>query len=160
MFGSGFIPTYFDGTYDVFRSVKYAIMNTEPESKDTTLGWLASLGMNILGDKIALNVSLDGPFKAAPANGGINDYPHLRGVFTVADGFLAGFSVDALYEKYYLGADGDFWGDLIDPKDAVIGAKVNYKTGPAVLSLLYNLRFDPATGDYIITSSLMTSIRF
>jgi hypothetical protein len=68
--------------------------------------------------------------------------------------------VDALYEKYFLGADGDFWGDLVSPENAVIGAKVSYQTGPAILSLLYNLRYDPATDDFIVTSSLMTTIRF
>lgn len=157
---SGFMPTYFNATYDIFRSAKYAVMKEEPEDKDTTLGWLASLGLSLLGDKIVFNASFDGPFKAAPDNGGIDEYPHFRGMFTVADGFLAGFSIDAIYEKYYLGADEGFWQDLVNPEFAVIGAQLNYTTGPAVLSLLYNLRYDPATGDYIVTSSLMTTIRF
>ena len=158
--GSGFMPTYFNATYDVFRSSKYAIMKAEPENRDVEFGWLASLGLSLLGDKVFINVSADGPFKAAPDNGSINDYPHVRGVFTVADGFLAGFSVDASYEKYMLGADEGFWKDLVGPENAVIGARISYTTGPAMLSLMYNLRYDPATGGYIVTSSLMTTIRF
>jgi len=160
LLGAGFMPTYFDGSYDLFRSMKFASINSTPESSDVTFGWLAKLGFSLLNNLVVFSVSADGPFSAPPdVNPGINDYPHIRGVFTLGEGLLAGFSVDALYEKYMLGADGDFWGDLISPENAVIGAKVNYRTGPAMLSLLYNLRYDPSNG-FIITSSLMSSIRF
>jgi hypothetical protein len=164
--GPGFIPTYFDAAYDLFRHLKYQAVSADPTGS-VFAGWMASLGTTLLDNKIVFNVSMDGPFSAAPATGAtIGDFPHLRGVFTVADGILAGFSFDALYEKFYLGADqsyggtGNFLKDLISPEKAIIGAKINYKTGPAILSLLYNLRFDPATGDFIVTSSLMSSIRF
>jgi hypothetical protein len=165
LLGPDFIPTYFDGSYDLFRHRKYEAL--QQDSGSAYAGWLANLGLSLLSDAIVFQASLDGPFAAAPASGGtITDYPHLRGVFTVAEGFLAGFSFDALYEKYYLGAPsalggtGNIWKDLVSPENAVIGAKINYRTGPAVLSLLYNLRYDPATGSYVVTSSLMTSIQF
>lgn len=167
LLGPDFIPTYFDGSYDLFRHLKYQAIQQEPSGSVFT-GWLASLGLSLLSDAIVFQASLDGPFRAAPTNtteATINDYPHLRSVFTLADSFLGGFSFDALYEKYYLGAPspigtGNFWKDLVSPENSVIGAKINYRTGPAVLSLLYNLRYDPATGDYIVTSSLMSSIQF
>ncbi len=164
--GPDFMPAYFDGAYDLFRHLKFKAMADQAEG-DVFAGWLASLGTSLLDDQIVFNISLDGPFKAAPEAGTISDYPHLRGSFVVADSFLAGFSGEALYEKYYLGAPeaiaggtGNFFKDLISPANAVIGAKINYTTGPATLSLLYNLRFDPETGDYLVTSSLMSSIRF
>lgn len=165
LLGPDFIPTYFDGSYDLFRHLKYQALQQEA-SGSVYAGWLANLGFSLLSDAIVFQATLDGPFKAAPdTNPRITDYPHLRGVFTLAEGFLAGFSFDALYEKYYLGAPspigtGNFWKDLVSPENAVIGAKINYRTGPAVLSLLYNLRYDPATGNYIVTSSLMSSIQF
>lgn len=167
LLGPGFVPVYFDGGYDLFRAAKYAALKTEPAG-DPFAGWLASLGTSLMNDAIVLNVALDGPFKAAPAAGTIADYPHLRAAFVVADGFLMGFSFDALYEKFYLGAPasvakgtGDFWRDLVSAENAAIGAKINYKTGPAVISLLYNLRYDPtAPKGFVVTSSLMSSIRF
>lgn len=157
--GPGFIPTYFDSSYDLFRSAKYALISQEPTG-DVFAGWYASLGTSLMDDKIVFNAALDGPFSAAAGSTDISDYPHLRGVFTVADGFLAGFSFDALYEKYYIGRDGSFFEDLISPENAVIGAQINYKTGPAVLSLIYNLRYDPADDSYIVSSSLLSSIQF
>jgi len=159
LLGSGFIPTYFDGSYDLFRSLKYASITTTPSSSDPSFGWLARLGFSLINNLVIFSVTADGSFKAPPANGGINDYPHIRGVFTLGEGLLAGFSIDALYEKYFLGSTGDFWGDLVSAQNAVIGAKVNYRTGPAMLSLLYNLYYDPTSG-FIVTSSLMSSIRF
>ncbi|HCM27999.1 MAG: hypothetical protein A2Z99_05165 [Treponema sp. GWB1_62_6] len=163
----GFIPTYFDGSYDIFRHAKYAVVSEAPEGS-AYAGWLASIGTSLMADVIIFNVTLSGPF-GAEDSGKITDYPQLRGIFTIGEGLLGGFSLDAFYEKYYLGADtdqvplgtGDFFTDLIDPNNAVIGAKINYATGPAVLSLLYNLRYDPsATNNFIVTSSLMSSIRF
>jgi hypothetical protein len=158
--GPDFVPTYFDSSYDLFRAAKYdAIKSTA--SGDVFAGWFASAGTTLLDDKIIFNVAIDGPFQAIPETlGTISEYPHLRGVFTVGEGILSSFSFDALYEKYYLGADKGFFQDLLSPENAVISAKVNYKTGPAVLSLIYNLRYDPATSDYIVTSSLMSSISF
>jgi len=167
LLGPDFIPTYFDGAYDLFRIQKYEAV-AENASGDAYAGWLASLGFSILADAVAFRLTMDGPFKAEPANpvtAAITDYPHLRGTFTLAEGLLAGFSFDGFYEKYYLGADdpvgtGNFWEDLVNPENAAIGAQFNYKTGPAVISLLYNLRYDPAAEDYIVSSSLMSSVRF
>ncbi len=167
LLGPDFIPTYFDGAYDLFRIQKYEAV-AEDASGDAYAGWLASLGFSVLADAVAFQLSLDGPFKAKPADpvtAAITDYPHLRGTFTLAEGLLAGFSFNGIYEKYFLGADdpvgtGSFWEDLVSPENAAIGAQFNYKTGPAVISLLYNLRYDPATEDYIVSSSLMSSVRF
>jgi hypothetical protein len=163
--GPDFIPTYFDSSYDLFRAAKYYVLEQEPEG-DAYAGWLARLGFSLLGDLLVFSVSADGSFAEAESGSvNISDYPHIRGTFTLAEGLLAGFSIDALYEKYLLGAPesaggtGDFLEDLISPENAVIGAQINYKTGPAVLSLIYNLRYDPDNG-YLVTSSLMSSIRF
>ena len=114
---------------------------------------------------------MDGPFAAHPAvDSSIADYPHLRAVLRIEEGLLAGFFFDAWYEKYYLGAPealggtGNFFEDLISPENAVIGANINYKTGPATLTLTYSLRYDPSnaasTNGFVITSSLYSSIQF
>jgi len=79
LLGPRFYPhRYFDGSYDLFRNLKYEAIKEEA-SGDVFAGWLASLGFSLLSDGIVFQASLDGPFKAAPDTGGtINDYPHLR----------------------------------------------------------------------------------
>ena len=80
-------------------------------------------------------------------------------VATLGEGIVGGFSFDAVYEKYFLGRVGAFFEDLVTPQDAIITAQINYHTGAAVLSLLYNLKYDGA-GGYIVTSSIQSSIKF
>ena len=155
--GENFIPSYFDASYDLYRAQKYAVMSGEVTT-DSFVGWLASTGFSFLEDKIAFSASIDGPF-AAPPSGEILDhspseYPHLRATFMVAEDLLPGFFFDAYYDKQYITA----FGDIIDPEGAVIGANVNYKTGPAIITLNYDVKYDPATGDFITAAKLMTSI--
>ena len=58
--------------------------------------------------------------------------------------------MDAVYDKTLIGIDSsgntiDFFEDLFDPStDTVIEAHLNYKTGPALITLEYKLTFDPA----------------
>jgi hypothetical protein len=162
LLGAGFIPVYFDANYDLYRSSKATFMQTTPVG-DGFAGWLASLGTSLFDDMIFFNISVDGPFKPAPATRSDSqaDYPHLRGVAGLAEGIIGGLSFDAVYEKYFLGAnDKTFFADLIDPTDAVISAAINYRSGSAVFTLLYNLRWDPSKKDFDITSSLQTTIKF
>jgi hypothetical protein len=159
----GFIPAYFDANYDIYRAVKARILAAAPSAgANGVLGWYAAIGTNLLDGKVMLNASLDGPFAANPATPSSNqaEYPHLKGVFSLAEGLVGGISVDASYEKYFLGKNGDLIGDVISPQNAVIGAKLNYKTGAAVLSLIYSVKYNPATSAFDVSSSLETAIKF
>lgn len=158
---AGFIPNYFDANYDLFRSLKANVMQLEP-SGDGSVGWLAKAGASLFDDVIFFDVGVDGPFKAIPSTPSANpaEYPHLRAAAGVAEGLLGGFFFDFAYDKYFLGKDGSFFEELIDPTDAVITAAVNFRSGAAVFTLLYNLNFNPATGDFDVTSSLQSSIKF
>jgi hypothetical protein len=81
--------------------------------------------------------------------------PHLKAVFIIGEGIIPGFFFDASYDKRYI----DSFSDLIDPRDAVIGANINYKTGPAVISLGYTLRYNPeGNPDWVTTANLSSSI--
>ncbi len=159
--GAGFLPTYFDANYDLFRADKAALMATSPTG-DGFAGWLAKAGFSILDDKLYFDVSVDGPFKAIPAvdTGSSADYPHLRGTIGMAEGILGGFFVSGSYDKYFLGRNSGFFADLVDANDAVIAAAFNYKTGAAVFTLLYNLRYNAETNGFDVTSSLQSSIKF
>ncbi|MBU0928951.1 MAG: hypothetical protein KKA67_14470 [Spirochaetes bacterium] len=164
LLGAGFSPVYFDANYDLFRVEKAALMNTAPTGEGFA-GWLAKAGASLLEDKLYFSVSVDGPFKAAPAiaTASSAEYPHLRGVIGMAEGVLGGFFVTGSYDKYFLGKENGFFADLVDPSDAVITAAFNYKTGAAVFTLLYSLRYNPdsASGNgFDVTSSLQSSIKF
>jgi hypothetical protein len=159
--GDNFIPVYFDATYDLYRPTKYQIATADTTVVDGSVGWFASLGTSFLDDKVVFNASLDGPFSPPVrlADGSADpdataNFPHLRTVLVVAEGVVPGFFFDASYDKKSIQS----FEDLIDPTDAVIGARINYKTGPAVISLVYNLRYNPALGEFDVTSGLESSI--
>ncbi len=159
--GPDFIPTYFNATYDLFRAAQYDAVVLSGGT-ETVMGWFASLGTSLLDDKIIFNVGLDGPFNAPypgalPEDAGyVLNYPHLRGIFTVAEGIVPGISADFSYDKKGIAT----WEDLISPKNAAIQAKINYKTGPAVISFVYMIRYAPGQKpDWITTSGLQSAIQ-
>ena len=98
------------------------------------------------------NTSVDGAFSRI--DGKETTYPHLRSVLIVGEGLLPGVFLDASYDKRYI----EKWSDLFDKNNAVIGANINYKTGPAVITLGYDLRYVPEDGSWDTTSKLSTSI--
>jgi hypothetical protein len=157
----GFIPTYFDTNYDIYRSVKHDALQTAP-SGDAQVGWYALSGLSLLEGKVFFSAQMDGPFAAlpAPGTGSISDYPHLKAVLGTAEGLIGGFSLNASYEKYYLGDSGNFWSDLISAENAQIKAELGYKTGLALISLVYNLAYDPVADTFDVTSSLQTSVKY
>lgn len=162
--GNGFIPTYFDANYDLFRAQKATYMATAIDpTKEGYAGWLAKAGASIFGDLLYFSVSADGTFKSIPQVPSENatQYPHVRGVIGMAEGLLGGFFVSGSYDKYFLGKENTFWHDLVDPTNAVIGAALNYKTGAAVFTLLYSLSYNPDNPNgFDVTSSLQSSIKF
>jgi hypothetical protein len=139
--GDNFLPAYFGPTYDVYRVEQYEVATSEDVVMDGTVGWFASTGFSILEDRLALNIGMDGPFMAAEDREEDNwtHWPHLRGVLIVGEGLLPGFYLNASYDKKNIQS----FADLVDPTDAVIGAAINYKTGPAVITLEYDVRYNP-----------------
>ncbi len=161
---NGFVPSYFDANYDIFRAAKYDYMKLalSPGSYE---GWYATLGTSLFSDIFVFNATLDGPFKASaavadPATANQVDYPHLRGVIKLNEIAKFPFYFDASYDKYLIGASSGFFKDLVDPTDAVIGFNVNYKTGASVLTLAYDAKWDPAAKTFNVTSSLQASMKF
>jgi hypothetical protein len=157
----GFIPDLFDSNYDLYRADRYATLQTVSDS-GVIAGWYLNAGASLLKDKVAFGALMEGPFAALPATRTENSgqYPRLRAVVTTAEGLLGGFSVNASYDKYFLGRDAGFWKDLVTAKNAQIQAGLSYKTGAAVISLIYNLRYDPNEDTYDVSSSLQTAISY
>ena len=159
--GKDFIPTYFDATYDLYRAKKYLVASGETSIPEYQ-GWFGSLGFSLLEDKLAFQATVDGPFKAIPegdtADKSASQYPHLRAVFTLAEGILPGVFpdvfLDAFYDKKYITSIAD----VVDPEGAVIGLNINYRTGPAVITLAYDVRYNPSTEEFDTSAKLMTAI--
>ncbi|MFQ3620185.1 MAG: hypothetical protein SNJ78_04465 [Spirochaetales bacterium] len=147
-----FIPTYFGATYDLFRPLQYFVYDGTVEKKGGA-GWLASLGFTALQDKIRFTTQAEGPFNEIEGNTFT-----WRAFFVVKEGVVPGFSFDTLYEKQNM----DDWADFLRwREDALIRARINYRTGPALISLVYTLRYDPSVpGDnkWIVTSGLSSTI--
>lgn len=158
----GFIPTYFDSNYDLYRDERFAYVEGKTDPGDFQLGWLASLGFDLFDEKLSFGALLDGPFAAPPAADTDNSaaYPHLKGSLTLNEGILPGLSLTGGYEKYFIGREDPFFKDLIDPMDAVIGFSVNYRTGATMLTLAYAYSWNPTTEEFDVSSSLSASVRF
>lgn len=150
--GENFIPVYFDSTYDLYRVDKYDIYSSDVTLTDSYVGYFASLGFSFLEDRIVFDMGIDGPLGTSAA------LPRLTGGLTIGEGLLPGFSARASYTK----SEIDEWADFTDFTNSVIDARINYQTGPAVISLVYNLRYDPYNPNqdepWVVTSGLETSI--
>ena len=79
----------------------------------------------------------------------------------MGQGLLPGFDFYASYDKKNIQS----FADLIDPTDAVIGAAINYQTGPAVITLEYDIRYnpeydasDPTSNEWDTSAKLKSSI--
>jgi hypothetical protein len=175
--GKNFIPVYYGPTYDVYRGVYYAIAGTEEEIVPAYAGWYASTGFAFFEDQLMFSAAIDGPFGKPVdedalaeelAQEGLTDeeiqdeidektwvnYPHIRATFVVGQELLQGFDFNFWYDKKNIRA----FADLIDPSNAVVGAAVNYYTGPAVLTLEWDIVYKPEDGTWDTTAKLKSSI--
>ena len=157
----GFVPSYFDANYDLYRAQRFVYM-TETTPAAFVPGWQASLGFDLFTQKLIFGALLDGPFAALPSpnNDDAAAYPHLKGSFLLKEGMIGGLSFEAGYEKYFIGRGGSILADVIDPTDAVIGLSVHYKTGATVLTLDYDYMWDPNSATFDVSSSLSAEVRF
>jgi hypothetical protein len=154
LLGDNFIPVYFDSSYDLYRGQKYAVYNGDI-SVPGYAGWFASLGFDALEGMISFSASLEGPFDPDPGIEVKN--PTLTAGFHVDPSLLFGFSIDASYQKKYITDIAD----LISAENAVIQAVIGYNTGPAVISMIYDLKYAPTPGpeeDWQISTKLETTI--
>ncbi|MFW5693996.1 MAG: hypothetical protein ACOCYB_02425 [Alkalispirochaeta sp.] len=153
-----FVPEYFDGTYDRRRLDRLSRF-TEAESVDGGAGWWTRLGFSLLDDAVVFTSTISGPFAVDT-----DAYPELRSQMAIAEGVVPGFSglsAEAAYTKF----DIRGWDDLTTAEDAIIGAKINIRSGPVVISLVYDLVYDPnpssPDGDeWVVSSGLETAITF
>jgi hypothetical protein len=153
-----FVPVYFDSTYDLFRKDKYDVATGVVHVPAYT-GWLASLGFSLFADLLVFTLTVDGPFQGYVDPAEYLDWPHLYAQLTLGKGLIPNLSLDLSYDKRKLGARYGFFQDLVDATDAVIKGRLNYSIGAAVLSLVYDIRYDPLTGQWVTHSGIESAIQ-
>jgi len=150
---ASFIPDYFGPLYDVSRQTDYAYVTSGVTG--STFGYLVSAGTSLLGDKLVFTVTFDGPFQTSATLASLQN-PELRASLTVGEGVVPGFFFSFSYDKQSIMS----LGDLVSQQNGSVGAQISFKSGPAVISFVYQLSYlgpgqSPST---IITSGLQSSI--
>ncbi|MFW5684833.1 MAG: hypothetical protein ACOC1I_08265, partial [Spirochaetota bacterium] len=156
--GENFIPVYFGSAYDLYRHQNYAVYaGVDGFAIPPYVGWFASAGFSLIEDQLVFSANVDGPFGDLEGPDTLTQ-PHLLATLLVEEGLLGGFSFEASYDKQGI-AD---LADLLNPEDAVIGARVNYRIENATISLVYDLKYNPFPGptedQWIITSKIESAI--
>ena len=132
--GDNFIPSYFDSTYDLFRPKRYRVYSSSETERAGHVGYLIGAGISLFQDVLVFQSSLEGPF------GNVDGVqPTLRAELLLTEGIVPGVSISAEYIKEGI-KDLDDLGTLDRSR---IGSRLNYRTGPAVISLFYQVRHDP-----------------
>jgi hypothetical protein len=154
--GDDFVPVYFDSTYDITAPTRYAL-TTGAASSPGFIGWFATVGTSLLNDSIVFKATLDGPFGEVDSNGAnYLNYMHLTAFAGVAEGLLPGFFFDASYDKMLINE----WNDLVGPRGGMAKARLNYRSGPAVISFFYLLRYNSDDwNDPEVSSGLETVVQ-
>ena len=152
LLGSGFTPDYFGPTYDLLRDQQYDLV--QAGGTGSTFGWLATIGTSLLNDLLIFKITLDGPFVTTETDP-LLSYPHLRGTLTLGEGLVPGISFNFSYDKKGITS----FNDLVSAQYAAIQALVNFRTGPAVITFVYKIVYDPSQSpQWNVTSGLQTSI--
>jgi hypothetical protein len=133
-----FIPEYFSASYDLFRAEQYRYFEAGKSNGhllEDANAYLASLGFAFFDDKIIIKAVSQGP--QTEAEGRLYDW---QGSVTLKEGLIPCFSLDILYDKRNMAKFDDFpdW-----KQNSMVRARANYHSGPAVLSLVYMLRYIP-----------------
>ncbi|MDR1931507.1 MAG: hypothetical protein LBQ57_01675 [Spirochaetales bacterium] len=135
---TGFIPGYFDASYDLYRPELYAIYNAENSGNaaaETCKAYLGSLGLSLCDDKIVFKAVSEGPVWSA--EGRLYNW---QGILMLKEGVVPNFSFDILYDKKNMAAFDDF---IVWKRESLVRARFHFHSGPAILSLVYALRYIP-----------------
>ena len=154
--GKNFIPSYFDGAYDLRRVERFAIYQSGTATITPSIwSWRASLGVGLWTDAVVFSTTASGPFK-------VIDRLHpaeLGSSLTVREGAVPGVAwlgLQAFYRKFGIRN----FQDLATVENSVIGGRINIHSDPVVISLRYSLTYDPnSDGDpWRVASGIETTM--
>lgn len=159
--GDDFVPSYFDRTYDLDRSTKYILYQNDHNSplQEAGIDYTTALGFHFLSGGISFTTQVTGPFDK-PTEDALDapwEYPHLMALFSINEGIIPYFDMSFWYDKQGI----DSLSSLVDPTNALIGGRVNYRIQSAVLSLQVDVKYDAGSPDnWNVTTKLETGIQF
>ncbi|MDA3809067.1 MAG: hypothetical protein PF518_01935 [Spirochaetaceae bacterium] len=160
--GDDFIPSYFNRTYDLDRGSKY-IQYANPTTdvlQDAGIDYKTSVGLTFLDGGLTFVTQITGPFAKPVIKDPTNapwEYPHLMALLNVGEGIIPYFDMSFWYDKQGI----DSLSALVNPTNALIGGRLNYRIQRAVLSLQVDVKYDPSdAGDWLVTTKLETGIQF
>lgn len=139
--GKNFIPVYFGPDYDITRAQRYMVATSTETVINPYAGYLLSTGLSLLEDQFTTQISVDAPFNPPADAEDRYKYPHLSGSIVLAEDVIPAFFFEAHYDKYGIKSFKDF----LNAEDALIGATLNYKSGPAVISMVVDVQYNPAS---------------
>lgn len=155
---ASFVPDYFDFAYDLFRYTDKYPVATGPRDRTLAAGYRAGLGFSFFAELLTFNATVEGPFTPPfPLEVNYLNDPRLVMGLNLGEGLIPNVSFQALWDKRSIRQ----WRDLVSLEDAVIQGRLNYSIGAAVLSLVYQLRHDPAAtpNPWVIQSGIESSIK-
>ena len=159
--GDDFVPSYFNRTYDLDRSTKYILYGNDHTTpiQESGVDYKASLGFHFLDGGLSFVTQVTGPF-AEPTSDALDapwEYPHLMALFSISEGIIPYFDLSFWYDKQGI----DNLSALVDPTNALIGGRINYRIQGAVISLQVDVKYDPGLPDnWDVTTKLETGIQF
>lgn len=151
--GANFHPVYFNRTYDLYRVKRYEVYSGAA-SQPGYMGWHVGSGLILMDEALHFSVSVSGPV-GVDAEKGLT--PELEATLTINEGIIPGLSLNAFYQKESITAVSN----VFSFENAVIGTRINYRTGPAVITLLYDVRYNPYSDSHSpwqVTSGLETTL--
>ncbi|MFW5801751.1 MAG: hypothetical protein ACOCVC_06935 [Spirochaeta sp.] len=151
--GENFQAVYFDRTYDLYRVDRYQVYSGEV-TQPGYIGWLANTGVSLLDGAFVFSAGISGPFVPDASQGLL---PELEASLSLGGGLLPGMTAEAFYQKNRL----ETVQEIFSAEHAVIGARINYHAGPAIITLLYDLRYDPysdSDSPWQVNSGLETTL--
>lgn len=136
---AGFIPNYFNATYDLERDAKYASEGITDTENYFIHG---QVGFSIFDDNLVLNVDLSGELENNDGNFNIIE-PDMIAYMKLGEDLLPFFNFEAAWKKTFTYADSsEILDDLTSLKNSQLKANVNVKYSIIKTSFSYIVDFD------------------
>ncbi|MCE5256211.1 MAG: hypothetical protein LLF89_05110 [Spirochaetaceae bacterium] len=157
----GFIPAYFNSSYDLYRVERFSYMKNSAPGQFIS-AWASHLGFSLFRDLVSFDLAMDGRFASIPGvetdNSG--NYPHIKANLAFQNDLIEGFALELAYEKYFIGRSGKSFWDLSDLSDARIDLFASYEINGAVLKLNWAYGWNPILDTWDTFTGISATIRF
>lgn len=157
----GFLPSYFDSSYDLYRADRI-IASALPSSGRIYFGWYVKNDYLLFDEAFLFAISAEGPFAAFPETPSLNqaEYIHLTVSLKTGPDRPGHFAMSTSYQKYYLGLTGAPWMEFNSIRNSVFQTTIEYTIGRFSVSLMGRIQFNAVQDGIDLKSTLKSSFRF